>query len=122
MVQHEEAPILRFYRRVRNSNKISDIDLPSSSIWYVRAAIEARYGVTYTVEHVQISAWLEGMIPVGCVTRIPSWYVQKYMGGVEPNFSELKRQVRIKYDARQQALALAEEVLPECSLANILVD
>jgi hypothetical protein len=107
MEDREEAPIERFYRRLRKSNKISDLDLPSSTIWFARAAIEVRTGVRYDIEHVQIAAWLEGMIPPESVSRIPEWYVNKFMNGVTPNFRELKRIVTDLYNARQKALAAA---------------
>lgn len=122
MHYHEEAPVLKFYKRLRNSRNVADVDLPTSSIWYVRAAIEARYGEYYTVEHVQISCWLEGLIDPNSVTRIPRWYVERYMHGLEPNFRELKNQVTELYAARQQALVSAEQEPPDNSLANFLID
>lgn len=99
-----EAPIERFYRRLRKSRNISDLDIPSSTVWYARSAIEERTGVRYTVEHVQIAAWLEGMLPPEALTRIPKWYIIQFMNGVEPDFRELKKEVTEKYNARRKAI------------------
>ena len=121
MVIREEAPILQYYKRLRNSRNVSDIDLPLSGIWYVRAAIESRYGEFYTVEHVQISAWLEGLIDPGAVTKIPEWYKLKYMGGQEMDFKGLKAEVTEKFNRRVKRLKEEQEVADE-SILNFLVD
>ena len=50
-----------FYDAVR-SNKLKDLHIPHSSVFYVRAAIEADTGVHYTLKHVENAMKHEGML------------------------------------------------------------
>ena len=50
-----------FYDAVR-SNKLKDLHIPHSSVFYVRSAIEADTGVRYTLKHVETAMKAEGML------------------------------------------------------------
>ena len=50
-----------FYDAIRN-NKLSSLHIPHSSVFYVRAAIEARYGKLFTLKHVENAMKAEGML------------------------------------------------------------
>ncbi len=50
-----------FYDAIRN-NKLRDLHIPHSSVFYVRAAIEARTGKRYTLKHVENAMKAEGML------------------------------------------------------------
>jgi len=50
-----------FYDAVR-SNKLKDLHIPHSSVFYVRAAIEADTGVRYTLKHVEKAMKHEGLL------------------------------------------------------------
>jgi|TARA_B110000971_G_scaffold209931_1_gene236586 hypothetical protein len=50
-----------FYRAIRN-NTLKDLHIPHSSVFYVRAAIEADTGVRYTLKHVETAMKAEGML------------------------------------------------------------
>lgn len=50
-----------FYDAVRN-NKLKDLHIPHSSVFYVRAAIESDTGVRYTLKHVETAMKAEGML------------------------------------------------------------
>ena len=50
-----------FYDAVR-TNKLKDLHIPHSSVFYVRAAIEADTGVRYTLKHVENAMKHEGML------------------------------------------------------------
>ena len=50
-----------FYNAIRN-NKLKDLHIPHSSVFYVRAAIEADTGVRYTLRHVETAMKAEGML------------------------------------------------------------
>ena len=50
-----------FYDAIRN-NKLSSLHIPHSSVFYVRAAIEARYGKRFTLKHVENAMKAEGML------------------------------------------------------------
>jgi hypothetical protein len=50
-----------FYDAIRN-NKLSTLHIPHSSVFYVRAAIEAKTGVRYTLKHVENAMKHEGML------------------------------------------------------------
>ena len=59
-----EAPeniLEAFYEAIRN-NKLKDLHIPHSSVFYVRAAIEADTGVRYTLKHVERAMKAEGML------------------------------------------------------------
>ena len=51
-----------FYDAIR-TNKLKDLHIPHSSVFYVRAAIEADTGVRYTLKHVENAMRHEGMLP-----------------------------------------------------------
>ena len=50
-----------FYDAVRN-NKLKDLHIPHSSVFYVRAAIEAKTGEHFTLKHVENAMKAEGWI------------------------------------------------------------
>jgi len=50
-----------FYKAIRN-NTVHRLHIPHSSVFYVRAAIEAKTGIKYTLRHVESSMLAEGMI------------------------------------------------------------
>ena len=50
-----------FYEAVR-TNKRKDLHIPHSSVFYVRAKIEADTGVRYTLKHVERAMKEEGML------------------------------------------------------------
>tara|TARA_R100001377_G_scaffold29893_1_gene16304 strand:+ start:415 stop:627 length:213 start_codon:yes stop_codon:yes gene_type:complete len=60
-----EAPeniLEAFYEAIR-TNKLKDLHIPHSSVFYVRAKIEADTGVKYTLKHVERAMKAEGMLP-----------------------------------------------------------
>jgi len=50
-----------FYHAIR-TNRLKDLHIPHSSVFYVRAAIEADTGVRYTLKHVETAMKAEGML------------------------------------------------------------
>jgi len=59
-----EAPeniLEAFYDAIR-TNKLKNLHIPHSSVFYVRAAIEADTGVRYTLKHVENAMKHEGML------------------------------------------------------------
>ena len=50
-----------FYDAIRN-NKLNSLHIPHSSVFYVRAAIEAKTGNRYTLKHVENAMKMEGML------------------------------------------------------------
>ena len=50
-----------FYDAIR-TNKLNKLHIPHSSVFYVRAAIEADTGVRYTLKHVETAMKAEGML------------------------------------------------------------
>jgi len=52
----------RFYEAIR-TNKLKNLHIPHSSVFYVRAKIEADTGVRYTLKHVETAMKAEGMLP-----------------------------------------------------------
>ena len=50
-----------FYKAIRN-NTLKELHIPHSSVFYVRAAIEAGTGVRYTLKHVERAMIAEGML------------------------------------------------------------
>jgi len=50
-----------FYDAIR-ANKLKELHIPHSSVFYVRAAIEADTGVRYTLKHVENAMKHEGML------------------------------------------------------------
>mgnify|MGYP001403803912 FL=1 len=60
-----EAPeniLEAFYEAIR-TNKLKDLHIPHSSVFYARAKIEADTGVKYTLKHVEKAMKAEGMLP-----------------------------------------------------------
>ena len=49
------------YEAIR-TNKLKNLHIPHSSVFYVRAAIEADTGVRYTLKHVETAMKAEGML------------------------------------------------------------
>jgi hypothetical protein len=59
-----EAPeniLESFYNAIR-TNRLKNLHIPHSSVFYVRAAIEADTGVRYTLKHVERAMKAEGML------------------------------------------------------------
>jgi len=50
-----------FYDAIR-SNRLKELHIPHSSVFYIRAAIEADTGVRYTLKHVETAMMAEGML------------------------------------------------------------
>ena len=50
-----------FYDAIRNE-KLGSLHIPHSSVFYARAAIEARYGKRFTLKHVENAMKHEGML------------------------------------------------------------
>ena len=50
-----------FYDAIR-TNKLKELHIPHSSVFYIRAAIEADTGVRYTLKHVETAMKAEGML------------------------------------------------------------
>ena len=50
-----------FYDAI-STNKLKELHIPHSSVFYVRAAIEADTGVRYTLKHVETAMMAEGML------------------------------------------------------------
>ena len=63
----------KLYRRIAKSDRTNDLDLPRSDVFFVRRGIEEVYGESYSLEHVRISMWLEGHLPVKDIRIIPEW-------------------------------------------------
>ena len=59
-----EDVVGEFYKALadENENKLRRVHIPLSTVFYVRAAIEADTGVKYTLDHVERALYLEGMI------------------------------------------------------------
>ena len=49
-------------RNAVRDNKLKDLHIPHSSVFYVRAAIEAKTGIRYTLKHVENAMKHEGML------------------------------------------------------------
>tara|TARA_R110001592_G_scaffold30018_1_gene107956 strand:+ start:298 stop:501 length:204 start_codon:yes stop_codon:yes gene_type:complete len=50
-----------FYAAIR-ANRLRELHIPHSSVFYVRAKIEADTGVRYTLKHVETAMKAEGML------------------------------------------------------------
>jgi len=50
-----------FYHAIR-TNRLKDLHIPHSSVFYVRAAIEADTGVRYSLKHIENAMKAEGML------------------------------------------------------------
>ena len=50
-----------FYDAIR-TNKLKEMHIPHSSVFYIRAKIEADTGVRYTLKHVETAMKAEGML------------------------------------------------------------
>ena len=50
-----------FYDAIRN-NRLKELHIPHSSVFYVRAAIESDTGVRYSLKHVENAIKAEGML------------------------------------------------------------
>jgi hypothetical protein len=90
----------KLYYRLASSGNISDLRFPSADVFYVRAAILARTGSLYPVEHVLVSMYLEGYLPPESLNKIPKWYVDQFMGGEAPNMQDLKERIGRVYRQR----------------------
>lgn len=99
----------RFYERLAKSDKLEGLDIPPSSVFYVRRAIESATGLCYDLEHVEVSLFLEGLINPDkhFLGGIPQWYTDKYLGGVKPDMEELRNRLRTEFKLNQQFEKLA---------------
>jgi len=102
--------LYKLSKRLWKSSDIQNLGIPNSTVFFVRSAIYERTGVLYSPEHVRISLWLEGHLPPREVTSIPKWYIDDYMGGVEPNMTELTAKVTRLYNMRQATIKAELEV------------
>jgi hypothetical protein len=50
-----------FYDAIR-TNRLKELHIPHSSVFYVRAVLEADTGVRYTLKHVETAMMAEGML------------------------------------------------------------
>ena len=57
----EDNIIGAFYAAIRN-NTVHRLHIPHSSVFYVRAALEAKTGIRYSLERVESAMLAEGMI------------------------------------------------------------
>ena len=57
----EDNLLAAFYNALHN-NTLHKIHIPHSSVFYVRAAIEARTGERFTLKHVENAMKAEGML------------------------------------------------------------
>ena len=57
----KESVLENFYEAIRG-NRLHRMHLPHSSVFYVRAAIEANTGVRYTLAHVERAMKQEGFV------------------------------------------------------------
>ncbi len=57
----EDNIIGAFYDAIRN-NTVHRLHIPHSSVFYVRAALEAKTGIRYSLERVESAMLAEGMI------------------------------------------------------------
>lgn len=58
---YTENVLEHFYNAIRN-NTLHRLHIPHSSVFYVRAAIEASTGKRYTLKHVENAMKAEGML------------------------------------------------------------
>ena len=56
-----ESMLEAFYYAI-HTNTLKNLHIPHSSVFYVRAAIEADTGVRYTLKHVETAMKAEGML------------------------------------------------------------
>ena len=56
-----ENKLEAFYHAIR-TNRLKDLHIPHSSVFYIRAAIEADTGVRYSLKHVENAMKAEGML------------------------------------------------------------
>ena len=56
--------IEEFYKALASEDegRLRRVHIPRSDVFYVRAAIEAKTGVRYTLSHVEHAMYLEGML------------------------------------------------------------
>ena len=56
--------IEEFYKALASEDegRLRRVHIPRSDVFYVRAAIEAKTGVRYTLSHVEQAMYLEGML------------------------------------------------------------
>ena len=50
-----------FYDAIR-TNKLKELHIPHSSVFYIRSKIEADTGIRYTLKHVETAMKAEGML------------------------------------------------------------
>ena len=66
MVKYYESDnvIEEFYKALASEDegRLRRVHIPRSDVFYVRAAIEAKTGVRYTLSHVEQAMFLEGML------------------------------------------------------------
>ena len=57
-----EGNILEAFYDALHNNTLHKINIPHSTVFYIRAAIEANTGVRYTLKHVETAMKAEGML------------------------------------------------------------
>ena len=57
-----------FYDAVLN-NRLDKLHIPHSDVFYVRAAVQAHYGRSFTLEHVESAMRAEGWTDSNCQTK-----------------------------------------------------
>ena len=92
------------YERIARTEQTNSSDLPHSSVYYTRWVIWEKTGVWFTIEHVKVSMWLEGLVNPEDVKVIPEWYIKKYLGGVKPNMEVLRTNSKAIWDKHQEEL------------------
>jgi len=56
---NDDSVLEDFYRAIHH-NALDGLHIPHSDVFYVKAAVEAHYGRTFTLEHVEWAMRMEG--------------------------------------------------------------
>ena len=94
-----EDVLERFYKRIAEKGTVSLSGVPESLVFFVRSGIEARTGILYPLEHVEISLFLRGRLNPDKYYKsgLPQWYVTKYYKGKHPDMEKLRRVLRAMF-------------------------
>ena len=98
----QDKAIARVYAKLFASDNPPNLRIPHSSVYYVRWKMWEDTGIWYSIEHVEVSMFLEGAISPHSLTLIPDWYVGKYMGGKEPNVKAMRPKLKKKWLKRKE--------------------
>ena len=60
MYYKSDKVLEEFYKNLLDEEDISRIHIPMSDVFYVRAALEAKTGVRYTLDHIERAMYVEG--------------------------------------------------------------